>query len=269
MKFSNKLNFAKRIGLLAAAAIFTLSSCQKKENSVAPSAATSGYQQKDDDDAANKNNPYDYVGLRHNEILHATRGVWTDPAAKTDDVRTAVTNYVQQNYDPTAVPPPAADIDNNIPMLMSERANLGANLFANSNLSAQGKAYALKLSDALYNAPANSTYFDIRDAAIAVEDLISNDQQLSHSDKEMLLKMGSIGRYSMLYWLNEVNGANRGPSLEHAAAYRGAISSQMYTDIVVVSWVDFSSSTLVVIGRDWIYIETVTTFSAGVAIFYF
>jgi len=266
-----KLNFVKQLGFLAAAAVFILSACQKKDANLntTPAAAPSYANRGIPDDAANGDNPYDYVGLAHNESLHATRSVWTNSRSTLSDVSTAVTAYVQQTYDPNAVPASNASIQRSFDAIQADMPNLGRNIIANSSLSGAGKDFANQMIQALYNARSGSTYFDIKNAVMGIENQILNSPSLPASDREALLKMASVGRYSLLYWINEVNGSNTGSSLLRTVSVTGSIPAQMYRTIVVVSGTDYMSSTTVIVTRDYIYVETVTIFSAYIAVYYF
>lgn len=211
---TTKLRFAKKLTFFAAIIMISLSACQKKDHNLTTGQSTNSTIQKTlTDDAENPANPFDYMGLAHNEGLHATRATWTNKSSTFTDMYTDVVTFVTNNYDPNVVPSKEADCYSIWSAAMADASKYEATLVANSSLSRTGQAYANQILTLCLNPNSTYTYDDLKNSIVAVESTIANDRTLSSSDKDELYKLASIGRYSVLYWVNESAGANGGSTL--------------------------------------------------------
>jgi len=200
----------KKLGFLAAAAMITLSACQKKDANVTTNTPGPAHSLRlTPDDAANSANPFDYMGLAHNEALQATRAVWTNSSSTFHDIYTSSTTFIRTNYDPHVVASPERDVENTYYTVKADMPNYGATLIAATPLSATGKTYANNIMQILLRPNTTATYMDLKNAVVAVEVQVAGDRNLSTADKQALSKIASVGRYSTLYWVNESAGLNR------------------------------------------------------------
>ncbi len=213
MKTINLL-FARKASLFAAIIMISLSACQKNDRNLtsAPNANT-GIQKVLTDDAENQANPFDYVGLAHNEALHATRATWTNKRSTFTNMYNDAVSFITTNYDPAVVPSKEADCYAIWSAAMADAPNYGATLVSNTNMSRTAKAYANQILTLCLNPNSTYTYADLRNSVVTVESAITNDRTLTSSEKDDLYKLASVGRYSVLYWVNESDGSNGGSTL--------------------------------------------------------
>jgi hypothetical protein len=202
----------KSLLLLATVGLLPFASCKKTSQTATVSSTQKTLHLSDyvysQDDAANPNNPYDNVGFQHNNILQATRSIWTNSSKTFNDVYTGEATYYHNNVDATVVVPQESSMQALYNTLIADVTNWESNTIASSNLSATGKSYANQLFGCLANIDPNAYYADFKNNVIAVEGQISQNQSLSSDEKQRLLTMASVLRHSTLYWLNESVGQN-------------------------------------------------------------
>lgn len=147
----------------------------------------------------NLNNPYDNYGKLHNAILQETEDVWEDTTSSLSNVYSAI---VASNLD--TIDNPILSEDSAIAIASDVMANLdNPSVFvSNTSLTEEGKLYANSLINLLNHWTEYNSYVDFRDAVIAFESNLIQDEALSEIDKSLLLKAASICRYTTKFWVN-------------------------------------------------------------------
>lgn len=150
--------------------------------------------------AANPQNPYDAYGQLHNALLDNTSHVWTDSASTIGDVYDAM---VATNIDTIDSPIPSKnDIVSLVGNLMNN--DNSSYIISHSIISNEGVQLANSLFGILSNWKSFDSYVDFRDSVISLENTITNSSTLLQADKITLLKMASVLRFSMKFWVNYV-----------------------------------------------------------------
>lgn len=200
-----------------------MSACQKNGKLTTAGTAGAVAQKSVTDDAENPANPYDYIGLAHNECLQGTRNVWTAKNSTFHDVYVAALNFVRTNYDPHVVVASEQEAQADYNAIHADQANLGANYIAAGSLPAHAQSYSNQIMQLVAKPSAQATYLDIKNNLVSLENQIANDPALSQTDQESLFITASVARYSTLYWLNESTGANNGGSLLRTCSSSGTV----------------------------------------------
>lgn len=144
--------------------------------------------------AANSNNPFDYYGYLHNDILDYF--ITTQPVLNSaNDVSVTINNYYQSkgwNYNATSFFSNCSSYRTSF-----ENASTICDVFTANNFSGLYCSYYNSLNSLLDNV---SDYTTFKQNIISLEGQISGNTQLSQTEKEILLTCASIERYSSYYW---------------------------------------------------------------------
>jgi hypothetical protein len=191
--------------IIAVLAVMVLSACTKNEPSIHKTnlsyrnAASLSMEE-----AANPANPYDSAGFLHNKIVDA---VIKQTTAQGDTSIQAIALRVIafRNNGSTAL---------NMQTLMSANSIVFKNepdsfrqLIDGSELSGSAKGYLHALMQivkdtTVYNNP-SIAYKLLHDRIVNLEDLILNNGQITNDDRQAVLSVTSIARYSLYYWMHQ------------------------------------------------------------------
>lgn len=148
---------------------------------------------------ANTNNPYDYVGKMHNEIVLDFLRINTSNNMSINDILTKVKPVVLANsiykakYSKTYYGLTEEQVRQNMPDVV----NNFKNTINTQNLTTNTKNYLNELLGFIVSTSSNSKiYSDI----VSFENRVSSSK-ISQKEKELVLGCSSIGRYSSNLWL--------------------------------------------------------------------
>jgi len=192
--------------LLAAALIATLSlfSC-KKENPGQTTAntapATTQHVANKGCSPANDANAYDNTGLVHNNGLNAIlpNATFGNYNITDDQLFANATDWCMTTFG--AVPP---NMQDDAFACMQDQSNHYTNIIDQANASDIAKSYAHTLANQLFDAesypdPEAISYCEVKDRVMAYEKTVSQANDLTAEEKQMLLQCASIARYSAFY----------------------------------------------------------------------
>lgn len=168
-------------------------------------------------DVANKNNPYDYVGIQHNEVVREflkKYGLQNLSLEKTIELTTNICKSKGIEGSPLTVEQfnfGTTDIKNNFKGTVK-----------NSSLSVEGKIQLQNLFDfMLINGfKGEITFKECTDYMMTFENAILNNKSLSKSDVILLLKSASVGIHSINLW-NAYYGDNNSSNTQNASSKGG------------------------------------------------
>jgi hypothetical protein len=184
----------KLVSSLLFISVLFICSCDKETGTIPPDTNTTV-----EDYAKNPLNPYDDVGVTHNELLdEILKEVFDDPSISREDLfKKAFDGVAERNtssnisYDNTYVSHKAF-FDNTGTMTDSVGVISG------------GIQYLVYIPDSLYDFTSNSTPPRSAESACIVikgiENLILNNTTIPDLDRRILLSATSVLRYSHVYW---------------------------------------------------------------------
>jgi len=173
---------------------------------------------------ANPNNPYDYTGLQHNNgVTYLLNHV--NPSSPT--VTTDILHYTKV-YGST-IGLDTTDFDSwysyatthgffylNDTAYIVYPNPLNTNLYDSGKISSNVLNYLNSINNAIDNvigddtSPSSSLYGQVANQLIVIENNIKNDGTISTDEKNGLLRVAAIDRYTGAYWANYINGGGGG-----------------------------------------------------------
>ncbi|MGH2643647.1 MAG: hypothetical protein ACRDE2_06855, partial [Chitinophagaceae bacterium] len=164
----------------------------------------------------NPNNPYDYTGADHNEAVKTIFPNINPSDPSVDSVieaqikSYAITNF-GMNADTIQMVFEAMQQEWNVPPSQFPRMDsLGNDLYGEGQISSEANGYIQQIYSTAsewlnVDSLTQDEYTNFAFSLISIEDNISDDNNLSSNEKNVLLSVGSIARYSAEYWGNYIN----------------------------------------------------------------
>lgn len=230
-----KLLFA---GVMALAA---LSSCQKNnaETDVTPNFTPSSNQRVAPgvDDAANPDNPYDEIGVIHNQMLSATQAVsWGGKDRSFARLYAATVDYTKRNLPGTPIPDQVS-LEATTKEIIADAPGLTKTI-ANAKLSSEGKSYMTRLVATLGETNDSTDTWDAyKKRVIALESDVLKNARLPKEDAKYILEAASVGRHSVLFWTNQYYDGNpAGSNANEARFLKGNIAARGLWGWIKANW---------------------------------
>lgn len=187
----------------------------------------------------NPNNPYDYIGLKHNNGCDVLLG---EVNANSPTLYSDILHYTKlylnsQSYDTTIFNNwYSYAVSNgyyNLPdtFYTNHPDSLTNKFYRDGLISTTGKNYMNSINSVIDNTigdndPSSTLYNSAASQLITIENNISNDNSLTSVEKQGLLSMSSVARYSGAYWGNYI--LNSGTS---RLFKKGWLKSFLHADI--------------------------------------
>ena len=153
---------------------------------------------------ANNNNPYDYAGRIHNEILNEVLMEYDTSEINVDNICNIVESKTKKNKE--LIDLQATDV--NCDLLqdgVDDYTKQFVNVINSSQLSEDGKMKAKEVVNYMFEkafSDVEISYSDLYNHYIDLERQIMNNTRLNDFDKKSLLEGCSIARYSAYFWKN-------------------------------------------------------------------
>ena len=195
---------------LAACIIVMLAACNKENPSVpsvvlASTASSVSLNTLSADPAANTKNPYDSIGLIHNKVL----GVIWDYVQQTKDttangIRSRVSDFFKQRY--------GTDIN----ARLTQAAIYFTKDFPAWQVAGAPKGYFTPITEAYLNSILDAIrrtkdldgYGLFHSTVTDIENKVLLDKNLSMAERQHILMVASVARYSVAYWMGKAATAS-------------------------------------------------------------
>lgn len=154
--------------------------------------------------AANPANPYDSAGIRHNKVLAGIQPCVAGYNSPTDpDIAGCIVKVdtPASNKHGTPTFSLAREVAN-------DRPNNFANIIANCAYSPTAKQFMNNFVSLVNNTAAHSNgdYLTIKSAIETFEAPLIDNSPLAANERQTLLEMTSVARFSIFYWLHQTQG---------------------------------------------------------------
>lgn len=197
----------RKLIILAAGITVMLAACNKEKPAspkVAPAKviSTLSIRAANNDRAANPLNPYDSIGVIHNQVMDVT----CDYIQKTGDttgasIRTQVAAFFKNRY--------GADIGNGLIEMGKhfteefpgrQFTDVPEGVFNNAT-----EKYLNRIIAAIQSVKDVNGYDNFKTAVLDVENEVTKDRRLLPAEQKHILIVSAVARYSMSYWLQKVD----------------------------------------------------------------
>lgn len=156
---------------------------------------------------ANNNNPYDYVGKIHNQIVEEFSSKHTGKGLSTEEIFAITYEIAKNNQEAKSRGLKIEKADhmvlNNV---IRDFNNDLKNIVREINISDKGKTKAQTLINyfiTIGTKPTKPTYSEIHSYVVQFENEVINDTALSEKDKMVILCGTSTARYSSKLWIDK------------------------------------------------------------------
>lgn len=153
---------------------------------------------------ANPANPFDSIGYLHNLILSDIQpciSSFSNPTSQ--EITGCIIPIAQKEHiDESGTP------FNMVPIVVNDSPYDFIHIISNSNYSPQSKLLMYSLVNLVKTVAVNTgDYLKIKSAIVAFEAPIINNSTLAIDERQTLLSMTATARYSIYYWLHQVQPA--------------------------------------------------------------
>lgn len=158
---------------------------------------------------ANNDNPYDYAGRLHNDILSDILAEYKKSDININNVCDIVESKTKTNRELIDLGATNVDCDL-LSQGIEDYTNQFSNLIETSKLSSSGKLKARIIINFMFDSAFSDkeiSYQKLYNFYVSLENDIMNNNNLNDFDKKSLLEGCSIARYSTHYWKNNNESA--------------------------------------------------------------
>lgn len=197
----------KVVFILCSFAIFSFYSCSKSKTEVIPSKLNTQSKKIMEELPSNVNNPHDSIGFHHNESLEYVKLQIQGTNLRNFDILIEKSNEYSKNTFSSNIP----DIETYLPSssyisrILADSIYKFKNVIENSDYSVYSQGKLKDFVASLYLIDENKKYSDIKKDIISFENSITVDNNISNLEKDALLRVTSVARHSMFYWIKEYN----------------------------------------------------------------
>jgi hypothetical protein len=197
----------KKLMILAAGITVMLAACNKEgkvKSNVATVKETNRFalNSAPNDRAANPSNPYDSIGVIHNQVVDVT----CTYIQKTGDkaiisIRNQVAGFFKARY--------GSDISHQLidtyGRFTKKFPNRQFTIAPKGIFSVAAESYLNRVLGTIQSVKDASGYDTFKSAIVSIENLVIQDKNISANEQQHILMVSAVARYSMSYWLREVN----------------------------------------------------------------
>jgi hypothetical protein len=200
----------KRLMILAAGVTVMLAACNKEKQAsqnVAPVKKMGAFSLSaiNNDRAANPLNPYDSIGVIHNQVINVSCAyIQKTGDTSNTSIRNQVAGFFKIRY--------GTDINSRLMVTYGQfKKEFPGGQYASAPkgiFSATAESYLNRLLGTIQSIKDTNGYTTFKAAVVGIENMVIKDKNISADEQQHILMVGAVARYSMSYWLQLVNTGN-------------------------------------------------------------